>query len=91
MYAVVTIHVLTESGARYILRQHKERLYVTRMGEPVRGAFGNVTPVNRVTTVRVPLISVGQPMRITFEDGEYNLFTTPVLDFTYRVDRYLTA
>jgi hypothetical protein len=88
MYATITITVLTESGARYLLRQHKERLYVTRLGDRTVSALSD-SPVNRVTTLRVPVIGKGKPMHIRFSDGGYDLFTTPVVDFSYRVDRYL--
>lgn len=86
-YAVVTITVLTESGARYLLRQHKDRLYVSRLGGP---AIGGGLVQNEVTTTPVRLIAEGSPMRIDFPGGRF-IRTTPLVAVSYRVDRYLQA
>lgn len=83
MYVTATLTVLTESGARYLLRQHKSRLYVSRLGGP---EMTGDQPVNRVTT-SAPVVAEGKPMVVRFDDGQV-LRTTPVAAFSIALQRY---
>jgi hypothetical protein len=83
MYTTATLTVLTESGARYLLRQHGTRCYVTRLGDvPMHGN----APVNRVTSQPV-VCGEGKPMVVRFDNGNV-LRTTPVLKFSVALQRY---
>lgn len=81
--ASARITVVTESGARYFIRTHGARAYVTRQGDV---DMTGTRPVNRVTTTPIHLFK-GEPMTILFDDG-LHLRTTPVVAVQSRFDVY---